>query len=403
MTHNEISGIIADVVMDTFSYGDFSTALHRRSQARRTPVNGTIEITHRCPLACVHCYNNRAMDDAEARRNELTFEEHCRILDEIAEAGCLWLLYTGGEIFVRNDFLDIYTYAKQKGLLISLFTNGTPITPKVADHLSEWRPFSIEITLYGRTRATHERITHAPGSYEQCMRAIHLLLERRLPLKLKTVVMTLNRHELRPMQQFAKEELGVEFKFDAMINCRLDCSRSPLAVRLGPQEIVELDLADSRRMAEWRRFAERFGGLVHPPGRSGELFHCGGGINSFAIDPSGRLGVCAFSRRETWDLRWGSFRDGWEQSLRNVRQKKITRRTKCVACKIKAICGMCPGNGELENGDAEEPVDFLCNVAHRRASALGLHIPPHGECEYCAAGAMHELRNAVSQRTSGMT
>ena len=80
------------------------------------------------------------MGDQEARRNELSYEEHCRILDEITEAGCLWLLYTGGEIFARKDFLGIYTYAKKKGFLITLFTNGIFVTPEIADYLSEWRP-----------------------------------------------------------------------------------------------------------------------------------------------------------------------------------------------------------------------------------------------------------------------
>ena len=131
------------------------------------------------------------MGDQEARRSELTYEEHCRLLDEITEAGCLWLLYTGGEIFARKDFLDIYTYAKQKGLLIGLFTNGTLITPKIADHLAEWRPFMIEITLYGRTRETYEQLTGIPGSYDRCMRGIRLLMERGLPLALKTVGVTI--------------------------------------------------------------------------------------------------------------------------------------------------------------------------------------------------------------------
>jgi MoaA/NifB/PqqE/SkfB family radical SAM enzyme len=111
------------------------------------------------------------MDDRQARRTELSYEEHCRILDEIADAGCLWLLYSGGEIFARGDFLEIYTYAKKKGLLITLFTNGTMITPKIADYLLEWRPFSIEVTLYGHTKGTYERLTGIPGSYEKCMSA----------------------------------------------------------------------------------------------------------------------------------------------------------------------------------------------------------------------------------------
>jgi hypothetical protein len=47
------------------------------------------------------------------------------------------------------------------------------------------------------------------------------------------------------------------------------------------------------------------------------------------------------------------------------------------------MCGMCPANGELENRDAEEPVDFLCQVAHLRSKALGMPVKPHGECNYC--------------------
>jgi MoaA/NifB/PqqE/SkfB family radical SAM enzyme len=64
------------------------------------------------------------MGDSTAKKNELTYKEHCRVIDQITEAGCLWLLYTGGEIFARKDFLDIYIYAKKKGLLITLFTSG---------------------------------------------------------------------------------------------------------------------------------------------------------------------------------------------------------------------------------------------------------------------------------------
>jgi hypothetical protein len=45
---------------------------------------------------------------------------------------------------------------------------------------------------------------------------------------------------------------------------------------------------------------------------------------------------------------------------------------------------MCPANGELENGNQESPVEFLCQVAHVRAAALGVEVPSHGECEFCA-------------------
>src|SRR5688500_4966021 len=224
--------------MEVLRYADFSMRLHQGIRAQRRPVRVTLEMTHRCPLNCSHCMNCPPMS-AGARDQELTFDDFRRLLDELADAGTLWLLFTGGEIFARRDFLDIYTYAKQKGFLITLFTNGTMITPRVTDYLAEWRPFAIEITLYGRTKSTYERLTGIPGSYEKWLLWIHLLLERKLPLALKSVAVTINAHELHEMQAFA-DELGVAFKIDSMMSLRIDCSQSPLSVRLTPEYCVAL-------------------------------------------------------------------------------------------------------------------------------------------------------------------
>src|SRR5690242_1580713 len=103
--------------VQTNPYHDFSAQLHGRMVVQRIAANATIEVTRRCPLRCAHCYNNLAMGDVEARLCELSYAEHCGLLDQLAEAGCLWILYTGGELFARKDFLDIYTYAKKKGFL----------------------------------------------------------------------------------------------------------------------------------------------------------------------------------------------------------------------------------------------------------------------------------------------
>jgi radical SAM protein with 4Fe4S-binding SPASM domain len=378
---------VATQTLEIQRYKDFSAYLHGRMQAQRVAATATIEVTRRCPLQCAHCYNNLPMGDLAAKRGELTYDEHCRILDELAEAGCLWLLYTGGEIFARKDFLDIYTYAKKKGFLITLFTNGTLISPQIADYLVEWRPFAIEITLYGASKETYERLTGIPGSYDRCLRGIHFLLDRRLPLKLKTVAVSINKHEIGEMKKLA-DELGVGFKFDGMMNPRIDCSQSPLAVRLQPWELVKMDLEEPERVAEWKKFAARFNRPT-PPEKADEVYQCGGGINSFAIDPEGKMSICVLSRFDAYDLRRGSFREGWDHFLHQVRRKKITRVTKCTACEIKSMCGMCPANGELENGDPEAPVDFLCHVAHLRARALEIPVPPHGHCEYCEGGSAH--------------
>jgi radical SAM protein with 4Fe4S-binding SPASM domain len=384
--------------MRTLSYGAFSESLHRQVRNSKAPLNATIEVTRRCPLACAHCYNNLPMNDRQAQLEELTTAEHLRILDEMADAGCLWLLYTGGEIFARPDFLEIYTYAKQRGFIITLFTNGTLINERIADYLVEWRPFAIEITLYGSTRETYERLTGVPGSYDRCIRGINLVLERGLPLKLKTVAVSLNKHEVWDMQRFA-EDLGVEFRFDAEMNPRIDCSQSPLSVRLTPEECVGFDLQDPRRVAEWQLFAQTYLRPVHPPETSDQLYHCGGGVDSFAINPYGEMSICVLSQQDRFPLRAGTLQQGWGEFLHRSRdKKKITRLTKCISCELKAMCGMCPANGELENGDPEAPVDFLCQVAHLRAHAFDLPVQPHGDCEYCEGGAGYDgLLSAVAR------
>ena len=376
--------------MEEQKYGDWSLEVHQRISGKRIPISGSIEVTQRCNNKCIHCYNNLPAGDPKAKDTELSLEEHYRIIDDITEAGCLWLLFTGGEIFLRNNFLDIYTYAKRKGLLITLFTNGTLITADIADCLAQLPPFSIEVTLYGRTKATYESITRVPGSYERCLNGIQMLMDRNLPLKLKTMAITQNKHELPEMKRFAEEELKLEFKFDAMINPRRDCSQSPLEVRLAPAEIVELDLKDPERVAEWKQFAGQFNKPVLSPAKNDRLYVCGGGQHSFAIDAVGRLTACVLSPDDTFDLRQGGFKEGWEKYLLELRQKKVTRKTKCSACQIKAMCGMCPVNSELECQDAETPVDFLCQVAHLRTYALGLPIAPHGECQYCPGGSRYE-------------
>jgi len=287
---------------------------------------------------------------------------------------------------------------------VTLFTNGTLITPKIADYLAEYRPFAIEITLYGATRETYETLTQIPGSYDRCMRGIQLLLDRGLPLKLKTVPTTINQHEVYAMKKFA-EDRGVEFKFDPLVNPRIDCSQSPLAVRLSPEEVVTLEYVDAKRKQEYRRLVED--DLVAPVSSKeseGQRYFCGGGMSGCAIDPYGEMSICVISHQQGYGIREGGFREGWEGRLKEIRmQPRASKATICYRCKIQSLCGMCPANGELENGDPESPVEFLCQVAHLRAYALGVQVPEHGaDCSCCAGGAHHDDLLDAAARIAGL-
>ena len=384
--------------MQTLDYASWTMRLKRQVGDRRVPLGGTLELTHRCNNRCRHCFNNLRSDDAPALGRELSTREVARILDEAAALGCVWVLLTGGETLLRPDFRDIYDHARGLGLLVTLFTNGTLVTPELADHLDRQRPFSVEITLYGATRETYERVTANPGSYDACLRGIRLLRERGLPLKLKSTVSTLNRREIAAMKRLAEDDLGLPFRFDALLNPRCDGRPGPLGLRLTAEEVVALDLADPARAEALREFAA----ATRPAGAVDDLYPCGGAAHSFAVDPYGRLRACAISPGEGFDLRAASFREGWEHFLAGLRALKLDTDATCRSCALRALCGMCPANGELECSDARRPVDFLCRVAHLRALAFGIPIPSHGRCEYCPGGAQHEELSRAAERLRGV-
>jgi radical SAM protein with 4Fe4S-binding SPASM domain len=306
--------------------------------------------------------------DSLTRKTELTCREFCNLIDQIVDEGCFWLLFTGGEPFIREDFLDIYIHAKKRGLLITLFTNGTFITPEIADYLVEWRPLSIEITLYGRTQQTYETVTGIKGSYDRCMHGIKLFHERNLPLILKSMVLSLNKHEVWEMKEYA-QSLGVDFHFDPLINLGINGNTKPGDTRITVDEVVSLDLADTKRLKGWKEFCEKF---LLPPPQPDYLYQCGAGIRSFHIDAYGQLSSCMMARLPAYDLRLGSFRNGWHTFMQDVIAQKWSKEIPCKTCSLLSLCGRCPGWAQLEHGDQEEMVPYLCQIAHLRAQAFGL-------------------------------
>lgn len=354
---------MSDASIPAINYHDFVVSLEKRIGQHRYPYSGSLEVTPFCNLRCVHCY----VSHCEVPADPMNYQDWARIIDEMAAAGSLWILFTGGEPFLRPDFLDIYTYAKKKGFLITIFTNGTLITPAIADYLLEWQPRNIEITLYGATKPTYESVTGVPGSYDRCIRAIDLLLERHLPLQLKTVAITTNWHEIGAMTQYA-EKLGVHFKWDAGIMPRIDHGLDPTRFRLSPEQIVELELSSPERLQDWTRFCDSHWG----PFPDESLYLCGAGRHSFFVDPYGRLSLCLVARKPSFDLREGTLADGWNSFIPCLISQRASPKNECRGCELIAICGRCAAWAELENADPNTRVSWLCRVAQSRVNRLGL-------------------------------
>ena len=334
-----------------------------RAQVERLPIHGSIELTRRCNLSCPYCYLGFARDNRP--EDELSREELLSIFDQIVDEGCLSLTFTGGEPLFRDDFKSIYLHAIRKGLLVIIFTNGTLIDRETADLFARYPPFYIDITVFGATEETYEGVSGVKGTFRQCREAIRLLAEKDLPFGLKSVITILNRHEIKEMKRWA-EDMDREFRFDTLICPQLNGSRIGIKYRLSPEEIVQLDHQDPEKWKEWMDYACR----QQAPIRSDRLYGCGGGLTSFHVSSSGELGLCVLDTNYRYDLRQGSFQDGWYSFIPRVRDIRIEKESECDNCGLRSICTICPAWSTMETGSPEKKVDFLCQIAHLRGILL---------------------------------
>ena len=350
-------------------YQDFSLKVHNEAGAHGKVVNAQIELTYGCNLHCVHCYTD-CYNRPDLIEREMSYQEVTHILDQLYDQGCLWVCFTGGEIFVRKDFLEIYAYAKQKGFLITLFTNGTLITPAIADYMKEHPPFCIEISCHGATDETFDQITQVKGSFQRFLKGIRLLVERALPIKIKTKAMQLNKHELGQMKAFV-EGLGADFRPSSAIYPRLNGDLSPTMHRLSPDEIVELEYAESDlddKLDSCEAMTQT--GLGPPP--DDRLFRCACGTTGVHISAWGKLGACTWVNEPRVDLRERSVAAGIAAVFPQIRETRYQTDTPCRTCHVYSLCNKMPANAAAEASDREQPVEHFCLVAYKRAEKLGV-------------------------------
>lgn len=342
------------------SNSEFLLALSRKAAQQRVPMSGSIALTHRCNLSCIHCFVRNDESGFGSLRPELSTVQFRRVLDEVVEAGCLSLLLTGGEPLLRPDFGEIYRHARSNGLMVSIFTNGTLVTERQVALFRELPPRSVEMTIYGASAGTYERVTGVAGSFERFLAGFRRLLEAGVSVRLKTMLMTLNKHELVQMEQFA-EASGVPFRFDACITPRLNGDLSPLTLRVSPEEAIEAELAGGR-VEIWRDYISK---RSLPPLKE-TVYDCGAGMINFHVDATGRLMPCQMTNNYGYDLTDGSFAEGWRQAMPIIRSKKAEPSMKCWDCEKRLLCSHCPAASALETGSEEVPATFLCTLGQLR-------------------------------------
>jgi MoaA/NifB/PqqE/SkfB family radical SAM enzyme len=339
-------------------YASWGRDLYRSAFRDRRPIAGSISITHRCNLGCVHCFLQPCRD-----RAELSTEQWKSLVDEMEKAGCLWLVMTGGEPLLRPDFDAIYRHARERGFLINIFTNGTSIDDRALSLFSGRPPSVVEMSLYGFTSETYTKITGNPEARDRAYESARRLVAMGIPLRLKAMVLRQNASELEAMQRFSLD-LGAPFRFDAQVSPCLDGSRGPCSSRLDDETILRLDVEDGERH-------DLLAGFLGPGRRQArnDLFTCNAGMTSFHIYPDGQMALCV-NDVPVYDLKAGSFMDGWNGPVLERRMAGLPEGHPCKGCMDQAFCGVCPAVARMETGSDYGVPEHLCRLGRSRKKAV---------------------------------
>lgn len=201
------------------------------------PLIGHFEFTGRCNLRCRHCYCV-----FDRKQDSLSTSQIATILDDLRANGTLGLVITGGEFFVRKDALDILALLQQKNFLVRLNTNGTFITPEIAEALARMgNVYRVHVSLYGPTAAVHDRVTTVRGSFARTLRAIKLMKEAGVDLRLNCSIMRSNFDHWHALKETVADPLGIPVRFDPIIFSRDDGGTANLNERLDDAQFQRAD------------------------------------------------------------------------------------------------------------------------------------------------------------------
>lgn len=361
------------------TWGELSALLTANAYLKQIPLSGQFELTPRCNLSCKMCYICKNSGDKEIIKKELKTREWIELGQSAFRMGTLFILLTGGEIFLKEDFREIYEEYVKMGFSISLNSNGTLITPKTASWLGNIPPSQIDITLYGASRETYSKVCGNPDGFDQTLRGVALLRDQGINVGLRTTIIKSNMDDYDKMAEIAKGfdlDLGV---VNYISPRRDDNLKMPQEIRLAPKDLAvfEKKLVDNielpgdeereRALLEAGDYAaanlEIAGALSDD-----RIFPCDSGKIAYWIAWDGRMIPCPnMNKPVTYPLKEGLL-NAWDRL--KILCKTIPVCTECKACSYKEKCCSCPANLYGETGFYDRPASYLCELAKERANTI---------------------------------
>lgn len=354
--------------MQLCSIDDFSKRLKKNDKRPLRTIS--IELTRRCNFGCVHCFCAKP-NLIENSTNELGYDDWNSIFEQCSAEGGLFLTVTGGEPLLHKDFKRIWRNLKQKGFLITLFTNGSLLNEDIADFLAQWTPAEVSVTLYGASEETYQNVTGCKNQFKRVIDSLDILSEKKIKLEVKGVFSHLNKHDFKAVKEISRRYCDL-FRWDVeLVGGFPGCKRNPQDIRLSPKEIVEMESQEPVRNKTMQNLIDEW----VPSSVSinnNNVFRCNVGNGGVHIDAYGGMHPCLLMESLKYDLTSGSVKEGWKKAIPEMLKTLPFQPGPCQDCEAVEICGQCVAFALLEGCPAAGPVPFRCGLVKARAEKYGI-------------------------------
>lgn len=261
---------------------------------KRIPIIGNYELTRKCPFNCVICYNERKS------KRELTTEEICGILEQLADQGCLHINFTGGDPLIRDDFSAIYQYAVSLGLIPSIESELAYLPLTVKEALRTYTPHEVNVSLYAIDDDVFQKVTRTSMSAKIVLNNILTLRELGIRFRVRTPVTKINIGQAGKIARFCRE-LGIEYSASTKIFWNQSGDRTD-ALRCTPDCVKENSDGDPIYDYLYSITKDLWSNPI--------IKHsCDTGITDFNISAYGEINFCITFWKPEYNLLEGSFRD----------------------------------------------------------------------------------------------
>lgn len=343
--------------------------LYRKSALSGVPISGTFELTPVCNMDCKMCYVRMSRQQQEAVSPLATAEQWLELAGQCRDAGMLYLLVTGGEPFLHPQIRQILTGLHKMGFVVSINSNGTLIDEETVAWLREVPPSRINISLYGASNDTYSALCGEPKGFDRTTKAIRLLKEAGIQVKLSISATPFNAKDLPAVVEYAKKnDLVVQVATYMFPPLRRDPAMVGKNQRFTPQEAAWYTAYADYLIygrEDFLRNAEKLSCPGYPEedcAEVGEGIRCRAGKCSFWVTWEGKLLPCGMlAMPDAPNVFAQPFMQAWEAV--RTESARICLPAKCTGCPVREACKACAAMVLTETGGFERVPEYRCQMA----------------------------------------